>query len=386
MNRLFLLGVAMSLLVSCGGEDNGQSEPHQPMVQQVIQQDPELIRELVERKAVERKLSLQAANYSGLQVLIEKFVNELSALRSKIRLYDCDFMMQKLKNEIVPERDALMHEATRIGAVVHVTIQQVFSDFVADVRREICADKTDDDFKDIQPLMVTVLPMGSSVDTVDGIMAVTADGEEVVLSESTLDNYVNDFDTTVYKIYNRFAKETGGVMGLLSKSEHIDKILDQIKSHIVANAPPTVKIFDVVFVVDFSGSMVADWADVKTGIARFMSSLDAKFQWSLVGTSNDATERMVLVNGGSSKAITDALDKAELFDESGAELDEDVYSGLLSAAHHVGWREGARRIAILIGDAAPKKLKKRGIEINRSVMVEIFREEGVTLYPVMIMD
>lgn len=122
---------------------------------------------------------------------------------------------------------------------------------------------------------------------------------------------------------------------------------------------------DVVFVVDATGSM--DWVidEVKARISDLVTTVRSLVPTARFGmvAYRDTDEPGFLTKTQrltySTKKLTTFLH--DLTAQGGGDMYEDILDGLKQGIDETGWRAGARRIVILVGDAGPHKDDMRAI-------------------------
>lgn len=118
---------------------------------------------------------------------------------------------------------------------------------------------------------------------------------------------------------------------------------------------------DVCFVIDTTGSMSDDINDAKDNMTSIVNSLDGKtpdFRVAIVdyrdfperADSSDYASKTQLEFTADVEAIKKGINSLTLGD--GGDIDETVYSGLAEALR-LKWRDDARKVIIILGDAPP---------------------------------
>ena len=119
---------------------------------------------------------------------------------------------------------------------------------------------------------------------------------------------------------------------------------------------------DLCFVVDTTGSMGDDIENAKENMASILEHLAAKtenYRVSLIDyrdypeRSNDSDDypyKVQLYFTSNNESITDAINGLDL--GNGGDSEETVYSALMSAVK-LDWRSDAKKVIIILGDAAP---------------------------------
>lgn len=119
------------------------------------------------------------------------------------------------------------------------------------------------------------------------------------------------------------------------------------------------KKIDLLFVLDVTGSMGGLIADAQRRMKDMLQKLTDKYNLDLkVGLSlyrdhpsQDNSFVTVIFDLVNVDKIKDIIDQVSV--GGGGDAPEAVIDGLIDGAEAMTWREGSRRIAFLIGDAAP---------------------------------
>ena len=119
---------------------------------------------------------------------------------------------------------------------------------------------------------------------------------------------------------------------------------------------------DLCFIVDTTGSMGDDIENVKENMASILEHLAAKtenYRVALIdyrdypersNESEDYPYKIQLYFTSNNESITDAINGLDL--GNGGDSEETVYSALMSAVK-LDWRSDAKKVIIILGDAAP---------------------------------
>ncbi|MBM6676284.1 S8 family serine peptidase [Olsenella uli] len=119
---------------------------------------------------------------------------------------------------------------------------------------------------------------------------------------------------------------------------------------------------DLCFVVDTTGSMGDDIDNARQNMEQILSNLATRtenYRVALVDyrdfasrtrDSDDYASKVQLDFTNDDAAITAAIDQLDL--GYGGDNEETVYSGLMQAVN-LGWRDDAKKVVIILGDAAP---------------------------------
>ena len=149
---------------------------------------------------------------------------------------------------------------------------------------------------------------------------------------------------------------------------------------------PTTKL-DLVFVFDTTGSMGDDIASAKAAAASLTNSMFALSSDTRVGLveykdhGDFFVSRTVQLLTSDRNPFTTGLNS--LFASGGGDTPEAVFSGLMQAFNHQPWRNGATKIAILIGDAPAKNPEPVTGYTLEAVAQRAFEIDPVNVYPVL---
>jgi hypothetical protein len=117
---------------------------------------------------------------------------------------------------------------------------------------------------------------------------------------------------------------------------------------------------DIVFVIDSTGSMGDEIDEVKANVSTLVAQIaavDSDFRVALVDYKDEPSEESDYQSRLDLDFTTDynAFDSAlnTLQAEGGGDEPESVYSGLMTALN-LGWRDGAKKLVIPLGDAPAK--------------------------------
>lgn len=152
-------------------------------------------------------------------------------------------------------------------------------------------------------------------------------------------------------------------------------------------APRVGGALDIVFTIDTTGSMFDDIAAVQGSARRIVgqvASSGADYRIGLVDYKDlgDAYQaRVDLPFSTDTGAINAAIDA--LSASGGGDFPESVYSGIVTALS-LPWRDGAKKVVILAGDAPPKDPEPGTGYTLRSVLDAAFRVDPASIYPILI--
>ncbi len=151
--------------------------------------------------------------------------------------------------------------------------------------------------------------------------------------------------------------------GLVNAKNAVESALrtrEESVSRVVAN--DQTNGLDLCFVVDTTGSMGDDIDNARQNMEQILSSISERtenYRIALVdyrdfasrtGDASDYASQVQLNFTNDNAAITAAIDQLDL--GSGGDNEETVYSGLMQAVN-LDWRDDAKKVVIILGDAAP---------------------------------
>lgn len=158
----------------------------------------------------------------------------------------------------------------------------------------------------------------------------------------------------------KLAQSTGGIMGLSQDPKNLPLLISKMLEHIKENTQPGQSI-DVALVLDTTGSMSNDIAEIKKNLALFLEQAELK------GSQEGKTLRFALLEyrdlndlylhrvttdfTGDVSILIDNLKKVKV--DGGGDSPEAVLDALLAAKEHLSWNKEAKHSIILIGDAPP---------------------------------
>lgn len=157
-----------------------------------------------------------------------------------------------------------------------------------------------------------------------------------------------------------------------------------------------VETLDLIFVIDTTGSMEDDIAEVRANALRILDRVAASgadWRISIVtyrdhpqapyGDPGDYPSRVELNFSSDYGEITDAINGIRI--GGGADFQESVYSGLHTAISQ-SWRPGVRKVIILMGDAPPHNPEPITGYTHNSVLQAAYDADPVSIYPIQIAD
>ena len=160
------------------------------------------------------------------------------------------------------------------------------------------------------------------------------------------------YDTATVNSFTKMADLTKGEMKLLASADLLEK---NITSILCKN---TTDFADVLFLVDNTGSMEDDIANVKEGMNQILDALREKkgirlaiatYRDKQYDSTNWFSFREFETDYKAAKAFTDSM---KLIPNN--DLPESVYEAFIAAADHKFWRSRTKRVVLIIGDARGK--------------------------------
>lgn len=155
----------------------------------------------------------------------------------------------------------------------------------------------------------------------------------------------------------------GDYSGLLNANTSVVNALKTVETSVTKVIKAEVDNgLDLCFVVDTTGSMGDDIANAKENMEDILEHLAAKtenYRVALIdyrdypertNDSNDYPYKVQLYFTKNNESITDAINNLDL--GNGGDNEETVYSALMSAVR-LDWRSDAKKVIIIMGDAAP---------------------------------
>ncbi len=204
-----------------------------------------------------------------------------------------------------------------------------------------------------------VLPLVNP-DTVSEDVVVDKEFDSLMKLEVTLPPILDDkaYDTATVNSFTRLADITKGEMKLIASADLLRRNISDI---ICKN---NVDYGDVLFLMDVTGSMSDDIAQVKEGMAQIIAELREKKNVRLA----IATYRDLQCDSNTWFSFrdfeTDYYAAQEYVDSlkvsSGCDLPESVYEAFIEAANQKFWRSRTKRVVLIVGDARGKSKAEGG--------------------------
>jgi hypothetical protein len=167
------------------------------------------------------------------------------------------------------------------------------------------------------------------------------------------------YDTATVNSFSRLATATKGEMKLLASAKLLE---ENISSILCSNNTDDA---DILFLVDNSGSMEDDIAEIKKGMDQIIDVLKEKkgvrlaiaiYRDKQYDSTNWFAFREFETDYKAAKAFTDSMTLAPNED-----LPESVYEAFIEATKHKFWRSRTKRIVLIIGDARGKEKADGGM-------------------------
>ena len=213
-------------------------------------------------------------------------------------------------------------------------------------------------------------------------------------SEMMMDAFMNievklppEIDYTVFnklcvQQFTRLAKETGGEITIVAKTNEVTKSIVNIIEESATEG------LDVMIILDKTSSMADDFINITKGLNQIISSIekieDARFAISSFGDKNvDGNFWYDFFN------FENDFNQARSFLNSirqthGGDYPESVYDGVYETFKEDFWRSNSKRVAILLGDAP--SLIGTGTTYTEKDIVEAATAEEIHMnfYPILL--
>ncbi len=205
------------------------------------------------------------------------------------------------------------------------------------------------------------------------------------------------YDSTKYKQYyshnpetleafQRLATATGGFATLTSSPKELPKVIDALFGHILETTKPCVAL-DIALILDTTGSMHDDIDEIKQNLFTFLTRMQKEkpeARVALVQYKDDERTSTFLI--GKHEFTSDFLKIQEAVTKirvgGGGDEPEAVLDALLWAKE-LAWKEGAKHVAILIGDAPPHPKTVHGSYSEEDVIRQLQEKDiKITVYPI----
>lgn len=184
---------------------------------------------------------------------------------------------------------------------------------------------------------------------------------------------------TAEEAFDVLAEYTGGVAyETLSASQLSNVILTLIDNHAEVSA-------DLVFLIDNTGSMEDDIANIQSNLTNIINSLPSNVRVGVAeyGDNNVDVDWFDYIS--LSSTYENAINYINnIIPTSGDDIPESVYDGIYETIGVMNWLSDSQRIIIVIGDAPP--LEGNRTNHTLSEVVNFANSEGISanLYPILI--
>jgi hypothetical protein len=195
----------------------------------------------------------------------------------------------------------------------------------------------------------------------DEVVARTSYVDSMMHLEVTLPPILDEsaYDTATVNSFERLAASTREEMKLLASADLLEK---NITSILCTNSADNA---DILFLVDNTGSMEDDIAEVKKGMDEIIDALKEKKRVRLAiatyrdkqyDSTNWFSFREFETDYKAAKAFTDSMKLVPNDD-----LPESIYEAFIEASKHKFWQSRTKRIVLIIGDARGKEKADGGM-------------------------
>lgn len=224
----------------------------------------------------------------------------------------------------------------------------------------------------------------------DSVITVDAAGERKVITRDDFKSrYKGTFSEPAYNDFQSLASGTGGIMGFSPTSEQFSETVNVVFENILRSAGAQT---DVAIVLDTTSSMDDDIANVKANMKTLLAKLKEK-QASIglrIGLLlyRDVGDAYVTKIVNDLTADIDAIDTQIQVTQvaGGGDTPEAVLTALEAAKDSLGWRPGASRSVILIGDAPGQPNSASG-RSTAQVSADYKKAGlGIVIYPILVSE
>lgn len=225
------------------------------------------------------------------------------------------------------------------------------------------------------------------------VITLKKDGQLSIITDFDQDgdNFILPSRKHALMALRKLAQSTGGIMGLSPNPKNLPLLINKMLEHIKENTLPDQSI-DVALVLDTTGSMSNDIAEIKKNLALFLE------QAKLAGSKEGKTLRFALLEyrdlddlylhrvttdfTGDISLLIENLKKVKV--DGGGDRPEAVLDALLAAKEHLSWNKEAKHSIILIGDAPPHAKTVDGLHDEEFVTSQC-RAMGASIfvYPIL---
>jgi hypothetical protein len=189
-------------------------------------------------------------------------------------------------------------------------------------------------------------------------------------------------DSTTINKFFELAKETKGELKILINSELItNEIKYIIEKHSIDNS-------DILFLIDKTGSMEDDIANVQKGLTEIINSINkyknVRVAIGLYGDKNSDGKDWYSFKNFETNLVSAKKFIKEIKVTNGDDYPESVYDGFFESTKENFWKSQDKRMIILIGDAPP--LEKPLSNYSISDVINKATKDRITMnfYPIVV--
>ena len=216
-------------------------------------------------------------------------------------------------------------------------------------------------------------------------------GDLTVVTSSNEYDHKLLLDRKAFDTFQELAKSSGGIMGMSKNPSQLASITEHIFMHILQNSQ-THQALDLAFVLDTTTSMTDDIIAVKSNLIDFLKRLKDVTSKDIrvsIFEYRDSGAVSVFLNRLNTDFTSDLDNVAKALQEITVcgfpgDVPEAVYDGLLAAKSQLSWNPDAKRVVLLIGDAAPHPKTVDGRFCQEDV-IKAYTQEGINIliYPIL---
>lgn len=197
-----------------------------------------------------------------------------------------------------------------------------------------------------------------------------------------LNEVAASYNNITVKVFTGLADATGGETYMVDNAKFVvEAITDIIKTYMSNET-------DLVFLIDKTGSMSDDIAEIKKSITAIIEQI-APFENTRVGFAFYGDINIDKATWYSKVNLSDDFTAAKkiiasTYTTGGGNLEESVYDGVAKTIKEMNWEEGRRRVILLIGDAP--SLEPPYSEFTMDDVIKMAKDESVSMnfYPIVI--
>mgnify|MGYP002623968020 FL=1 len=214
------------------------------------------------------------------------------------------------------------------------------------------------------------------------------DGDSSSAELSLEDCVVTDgIDACADFAFSNLARETGGAIGIAETARQVPGLILGAIDKAVSDYGNS---FDLVFIIDRTGSMSDDIAEIKNALGSILDRIETRGDGNVRVGVQLYGDFCADSNPFTFYQLTSDLDRVRRNIESitttgGGDIPESVYEGVELAMRDMDW-ERSRRYAILIGDAGPHLPDSSCFSSTLADAIEAARSTGVLVnfYPILV--